>query len=289
MPTPRPSNPALRTLLRATGLVLLGAALAPAPEALAQVAAQALPSRVNLTVQPNTPVEQEITVANNGAEPVTVTVRYHDWSLTREGAVEILPGGTLAQSLAGCVKVEPSSFTVEPGEIGRFTATLSLPGDDVATRWGLLVSEVRPTAAALPDADAAAVTELGTTLYLSRAPEDAIAPEVAGLEIDPLPGDSIAVTLAVRNAGARHFYLASAVQLKDASGETRNRGRLTNGLVLPGATRNFTWVSPSRLATGDYTARVTLDAGAELPLIAERLFRWVSIPALELPVSQADQ
>lgn len=268
----------------------LGAAamMAAASPAFGRVTAQAVPVKYNLTARPGAPVTREVTVLNQGDVPVVVTVRYTDWNLDASGGLQLLPPGTVPNSLAGCIDLQPSSFSLQPGEAGQFLVTLTLPDDGIDTRWGLLLSEVRP---AIVDPNAfgpRAVGELGTTLYLSRLRPDEIRPEVTAMRIEPLPGDSMQVEVEMRNAGGRHFYVSGDIAIQDSSGTTLAGGSLPTGVVLPGTTRSFVWASQAGLSPGDYIAAATLDTGQPELTIGERSFRWRGPGPVELPIATAD-
>jgi len=244
--------------------------------------------KLNLTVRPNAPVIREVAIANQGAMPVIVTVRYSDWGMSEDGALRLLPAGSQRQSLAGHVSVDPSSFSLQPGETGQFSVTLSLPDDSLATRWGVLLSEVRPAVVNPTALGPRAIAELGTTLYLSRLDAQDIQPDVTEMRVTPLAGDSVQVTVAVRNEGARHFYVSGQIALRDTSGEVRTGGALPTGVVLPGAIRRFSWASRAGLSPGDYIAAATLDTGLPELIIGERRFRWPPEHPIEPPVAQSD-
>jgi hypothetical protein len=273
----------------ALALAALGAAatMAAASPALGQLAAQAVPMKLNLTVRPGAPVIREVAIANQGTVPVIVTVRYADWGMTEDGDLQLLPPGTQPQSLAGHVSVEPSSFSLQPLQTGRFSVKLTLPDDGVETRWGVLLSEVRPAFVNRAALGPRAIAELGTTLYLSRRGAQEIQPDVTGMRVTPLGGDSLQVTVEVRNDGARHFYVSGRLALRDASGEVRTGGALPTGVVLPGTTRRFSWASRAGLSPGDYIAAATLDTGLPELIIGERRFRWPPEHPIESPVASS--
>jgi len=262
--------------------------MAAASPVLGRVTAQAVPVKYNLTARPGTPVTREVTVLNQGDVPVVVTVRYTDWNLDADGALQLLPAGTVPASLAGCIALEPSSFSLQPGEAGQFLVTLTLPDDGVDTRWGLLLSEVRPAVVDPGAFGPRAIGELGTTLYLSRLRPDEIRPEVTAMRIEPLPGDSVRIAVDVRNAGGRHFYVSGDIAIQDSSGTTLAGGSLPTGVVLPGTTRSFTWASQAGLSPGDYIAAATLDTGQPQLTIGERSFRWSTAGPVEPPVATSD-
>lgn len=266
----------------------LGAAamMAAASPAYCQLFAQAVPMKYNLTVRPAEPVARDVTIANLGETPVVVRVRLADWHLSASGEMQFAPPGTSPRTLLGHVQFEPREFSLQPGESGVVHLTMTLPDDGIATRWGLVLSEVRP---AIPPSESfgpRAVAELGTTIYLSKVPPQVIEADVEQMSIESEGRDSVRVTVRVRNNGERHFYVAGEVALLDAGGATHAGGKLPTGVVLPQGVRYFSWASRAGLSPGDYTAAATLDTGEPELTVGELPFRWpLPPPPLDAPVA----
>ncbi len=254
------------------------ASLAAASAASAQILAQVAPVKYNLTVRTGEVTSRDIAVSNLGDQPVVVRVRLSDWTVSEAGDLSLVPVGTTPGTLAGLVTFEPSEFSLGPGEVGRIHATLHLPTDGPATRWGVILSEVRPATPKPSNLGPRAIAELGTTIYLSRVPMDQVHAEVTGLKVTPLSGDSLAVTVRVRNAGERHFYISGDVAVADSTGARMTSGPLPTGVVLPGALREFTWTCRSGLRPGRYTATATLDSGEPTLIVGETAFEWATRP-----------
>src|SRR5512134_3117599 len=99
-----------------------------------------------------------------------------------------MPAGSLPTTLAGLVQFDPSEFSLQPGTNGWVHVTLSLPAEGPATRWGVLLSEVRPAAPSRPTWGPHAIAELGTTLYLTSVPPERAHADLVGLEASALAG-----------------------------------------------------------------------------------------------------
>ena len=262
------------------GLLILPwvAALAAAQPASAQVLAQAVPVKYDLPVTPGEILTREIVLSNQGNETVVVRLRYSDWQVSAEGAVSLAAAGSTPNSLAGHVRFEPQSISLPPGEEGRVLLTMSLPADGPATRYGVVLSEVRPAVFPRNRLGPRAIAELGTTIYLSRIPADRIRAEFTALVAAPLGGDSMAVSARVRNAGERHLYVTGEMALADSSGVTVRSAALGTGVALPGTKRAFTWTCAPALAPGRYRLTATLDTGEAELLVGERWIQWPLAP-----------
>ena len=256
-------------------LVAVAAVSAPLP-AHAGVMAQVVPVKYNLTARPGDVTVREVEIANQGDAPAVVRVAWSDWQMNEAGDLALAPAGSTPNSLQGLVEIEPREFSVPPGESGHVRVTLRMPADGPATRWGVLLSEVRPAQAGTPQLGPRATAQLGTTFYLSRVPAEIVNAEVVGMSFKAM-GDSVAVSVSVRNAGERHYYVGGTVALKDSTGQGVAAGTLPTGVVLPGHLRTFRWICAASLAPGRYLASVTLDTGAPELTVAEGRFEW---PAL---------
>ena len=240
----------------------------------AQVLAMVSPNQASITVKPGEPTERDVTVSNLGAVPVRVRVRLSDWTLSERGEIGLAPLGSTAGTLEGALRFAPAEFPLAPGESGHVRVTASLDNSGHATRWGMLLCEVRSSAAAASELGRRAATELGTTVFLSRIPPDDVHAEITGLTARALGGDSIAITARVRNSGLRHLVMSGEAALADSGGVRLGGGSMTSGLVLPGATRYFEWVGRAARAPGSCLATATLDGGEPELLVGETRFVW---------------
>lgn len=274
----------MRNTLRHFGL--LGAiALLAAQGASASVLTQAVPVKYNLTCRPGETVVRDVEIANQGETPVVVHVTWSDWELSEDGDMSLVPAGSTSASLQGLVEFEPADFSLRARESGHIRVTLRMPVDGPATRWGVMLSEVKPAIVGTPQLGPHANAQLGTTFYLSRIPAEIVNAEVVGMAFQAM-GDSVAVNVRVRNAGERHYYVGGRVALSDSTGQSVAAGSLPTGVVLPGRTRTFQWVCAASLSPGRYLATVTLDTGAPELTVAEGHFAWPSLRARTLAAEQ---
>lgn len=269
-------NP-LRTWMRPllAGFALSAVALgAEAQGAAAQILAQVTPVKYNLTVKPGEPISRDVQVSNMGDAPVIVRLRLSDWKLNELGELSLAPLGSTPTSVHGLVRFEPTEFSLAAGEVGLIHVTLQLPADGPATRWGVLLSEIRPASPKPSNLGPRAVAELGTTLYLSRIAPEVIHPELTGMDVIPTGRDSIEVSVRMRNSGERHYYVTGEVALTDSTGASLATGTFGTGVVLPGGKRNFIWTCTPALKPGRYTVTATLDSGEPELMVGEASFRW---------------
>jgi len=243
-----------------------------------QVRAQVAPVKYNVTVRPGKPMVRDVLVSNEGDYTAVVRIRLSDWTMDENGAIQLAPPGSTPHSLAGRVQYEPTQFSLGPGESQRVHVTMTTVEEGPATRWGVLLSEVRPAVFNRRGFGPRAIAELGTTIYLSRVAVAPVFADVTNMTVTPLGGDSLAVAVRVRNTGERHFYVAGEMALSDSSGQRIEAGNLGTGVVLPGAEREFTWTCASGLQPGHYMASAVLDTGEPELVIGETWFQWPARP-----------
>lgn len=241
--------------------------------------ARALPSRASVTVKPGEPVSRDVTIANDGEATVVVRVRLSDWSLDETGELELLPPGATSVSLQGFVTFEPEQFSLGPGETGVMHVTLRLPADGPATRWGLLLSEVRPAVWPKSSVGTRAIAQLGTTLYASRVPPERARGVLTGMDVRAL-SDTMSVALTMKNPSDRHFYASGHIAVKDSTGRAVVEADLGTAVVLPGMERVFTWTCNTPLAPGRYAVTATMDTGEPELIVGETSVQW---PVLRRP------
>jgi hypothetical protein len=255
-------------------VVLLGAlSLAAVPAGVAaQVLAQAAPSQYDLQLRPGKREFRPLFVHNLGRERVKVRLRLADLRMSERGALDLLPAGTLESTLARLLEFAPGELTLGPGERRVVRLGMTLPADGPATRCGVVLCRVT---AAKPDGAtgvSSAQAELGTTLFLTRAPRSSIRAELAALDARVNSDGTLAVDSRVQNRSERHTSCSGEIKIMDSTGATVTGGFLSEGVVLPGAARIFGWESAMRFPAGRYVVTVTIDAGEPELLVGQKEF-----------------
>jgi len=267
------------------GFLGLALALAAPPAAHGAVMAQVVPVKYALTCRPGEVVARDVEIANQGDAPVVVRVTWSDWQMDDDGELTLVREGSTPNSLSKLVECEPREFSIGPHESRHVRVTARMPADGPATRWGVMLSEVKPASLTAPALGSRASAQLGTTFYLSRIPAEIVNAEVVGMTFKAL-GDSVAVGVQIRNAGERHYYVAGSIALRDSTGQEVATGTLPTGVVLPGRTRTFRWVCGASLSPGRYLASATLDTGGPELTVAEGEFKWPALRARTLAARQ---
>jgi hypothetical protein len=262
-------------------LLLVALLLAFAAPAHAQISAQVWPSKVTRDATPGKPITQDVLITNRSTVGAIVRLSTTDWTLSQSGDLELLPFGTSPHTLSNCITFTPTQFSLAPGESRTISVSLTMPPDGEPTRWGVLLQEVR---SALPyqGHGPLAIGQLGTTIYLTRAPDDGAHAKLIGLDVTPESAgspDSMRVRVSLRNEGLRHLYAGGDVQLEDEHGTVVRTGTIDHGVVLPGTVRDFTYTCAGNLTPGHYKVTASLDTGDPYLLVGEKAFAWSGPPS----------
>lgn len=254
---------------RAAWLACLALSIASEGLADPRLLVQSNPSQFDLTVAAGDTTSRSLFLHNLGAVPVEVRVRLADLTLGPRGELELLALGDTPASLGTVVELEPRRLTIGPGRREAVRVRVRMPVRDPATRYGVVLSEVRALAPMSTPGVATPPAELGTTLFVTTLGPDSIHAELLGLDARPAAGGTLRVGLRLRNRCRRHLVGSGDFTVVDSTRRTIERGRLMSGLVLPGAERLFSWYSDHRLPPGRYTVIASVDAGEAELLVGE--------------------
>lgn len=254
-------------------LVVLGIArgVAPAPVA-AVVSVGVTPSVVQLEAGVGAEVERELTVSNEGDEPLAATT-----------GVTILDGAGEARGAASWVTVDPPRIELDPEERQVLTVTVDVPAD-LASGGYYAVVTVTTASRAVQGGGAAVVGEVGVPILITvdGEGEATTAPVVerfaAVLESDGRTG----FRAEIRNDGNTHAVLRGTLESDDDDAPIEDVAFRGPTLLLPGATVVLEG-RPSQLLESGRTYRVAgeLDYGALDPLPLDTTFT-AEPPAVEL-------
>jgi hypothetical protein len=251
---------------------LLGALLLAAnPTGVAaQVLAQTTPSQYDLQLQPGKREYYPLFLHNLGRESVKVRLRLADLRMSERGALDLLPLGTLECSLQRLVEIDPRELTLGPGERRAVGLGMTLPAGGPASRSGVILCRITPAKRDDATGVPSAPVELGTTVFLTRAPRSSIRAELAAVETRVGFDGRVAVDSRVRNLSERHTSCSGEIKVVNSDGARVSGGLLPEGVVLPGAARVFAWESARRLPVGRYVVTVTIDAGEPELLVGQK-------------------
>jgi hypothetical protein len=205
------------------------------------------------------PLGYTITVANNSAKALDVTVAARPWTQSATGATS----ANRRKSLAG-VTLSPTSFSLAPGASRVIAGTVTTG----ASEFGALEVVGIPSGAATQKGVVVGYRLLKSIRLDPAAPVyklQAHAPKTTG------SASRQQLVLPVENAGNTIAPVTGDVSLKGALG-TRQRD-LESVRILPGKTVNLLLTSTKSVKAGSYTATVTLKQGTTTTTVTKKKLR----------------
>lgn len=197
------------------------------------------PTTIEMAAEPGTRQRHVINIANVGqGKTVSLTLGLADWTLDRNGQIELAPPGERAESASDWARFSPAFVTLEPGESQQVIvdiivpAQLERPGDH---RFALLASTL------LPDSRAGQSGlwrkfQIASLFYLTAAPAVS-SPAVRDARFSLTSQGNQVINLMIENTGNAHARLEGNV-LIEGKGK-RVSIPISNLVVLDGTVREF--------------------------------------------------
>lgn len=198
------------------------------------------PSTVEMTVKPGDRKTQVVTIGNvHTSKTITMTMGLADWTLNKQGKMELSPPGESARSAADWVRFSPATVTLKPGTSRDVKVEISAPykinekGDH---RFALLASTLLPELDQRGEASGVWNRyQLASLFYLTLTPSKSL-PEVTNVVVNST--DPSMVTMEIKNDGDAHARLQGTAFVKTASGEIIAKTPL-NAVVLNAGERVY--------------------------------------------------
>lgn len=227
------------------------------------------PARLRVTPAPGETGTHMLTVVNSSADSTRFKVCLEDWTMTESGRDTTLEPGTLANSCAPWLAVNPQEFWVRAGEPAEVRLTFSPPKEAAGGYWCRLCIESAPIPATW-----------SSTIHVNAQIAVPVFADVAGTEqpdfdlsyLECRQEDSLVLSGGVANTGNVPLNLTGRVVIEQA-GKTVWKGTTDVGFLLPGCESEFTRRLGVKLGPGEYLARLTIEhPGREEDIGLERVF-----------------
>ncbi|WP_084419458.1 fimbrial biogenesis chaperone [Henriciella litoralis] len=214
------------------------------------------PTTVEMDAEPGTRQRQVMTIANTHPEDtISLTLGLADWSLDRNGQINLQPPGERSDSAAEWVRFSPSFVTLKPGQSQQIIVDIITPeslersGDH---RFALLASAILPETRG-GQSGVWRKHDIASLFYLTTDPATSD-PAVRDARLSIGADGTQEVDLLVENTGTAHARLEGTVTI---SGEGDDISiPIANLVVLNGGSREFTAPIPEDLPSNP---QVTVD------------------------------
>ena len=205
------------------------------PQAGAEISLQ--PTSVEIAADPGERQRQILTLSNpDPEETLSLTIGLADWTLARDGQVQLSPPGEARKSAAGWARFTPSFVTLPPGESRTVIVDIIVPArlDEAGDyRFALLASAIEPDS----ETGLMRKIEQASLFYLTALPARS-EPMVRDVRVVEQPGGQKALRLMLENGGNAHARLVGTVRI-DGRGKPLS-WPVSNLVVLEDERREFT-------------------------------------------------
>lgn len=103
-----------------------------------------LPIQVNplvkeLEMVPGSTIKKGITIKSTEEKPISVTIAYRDFRLTKDGNLKLIEAGKSNRSLGSYINFSSRSFILDPGGEREIEYKINLPNSADKPHWGTLI------------------------------------------------------------------------------------------------------------------------------------------------------
>lgn len=162
-----------------------------------------------------------VRVVNVGKAGTRVNVYLSDFDLKKDGGVRFFEAGTHRYSLAQHLRLNPTSFVLEPGEEKWVRFTVTLPADSEGESRGILFFQTLPKEVKRAAGKQVLVSaRIGAAVYAAAKPTIAYSSEISALFLRQDPEDaSFYYALLYHNNGNIHVRPKGELKILDPTGK----------------------------------------------------------------------
>jgi len=214
------------------------------------------PANAFLRAAPGQTLTGVITVKNLSRASVTVDTFLQDFWLGTGGRLQLLPSGSLPQSMGNWASVDPPSLTIPAQSELEIRYRVAVPTNaSLGTHWSAVV--FRPQLSRPPGEGISIrpVAQLAYILYVNVG-ENRVRGRITALHVLQGKTRPPALRLTFENNGATYFTLAGKIELRDPSGKRVASQNLPPRAALPGSVIEYTL--PLEVHPGTYLALAVL-------------------------------
>ena len=208
-----------------------------------------------------------VRVVNVGKAEMRVNVYLSDFDLRQDGGVSFFEAGTHRYSLAQHLRLNPTSFVLEPEEEKWVRFTVTMPADSEGESQGILFFQTLPKEVKRTTGKQVLVSaRIGAAVYAAAKPTIAYSSEIPALFLRQDPEDaSFHYTLLYHNNGNVHVRPKGELKILDPAGKKVASTVINekNASILRDSYRIFTGTFQGKVKPGDgvHKALVSVDYG----------------------------
>lgn len=236
----------------------------------AQTSVMMSPTRVELNVKAGKQVTDALLLTNVGDTPSLVSIKTADWDMNDQGSVLLRTDEKAPDSASDWIKVNPTTFTIAPGDHQQVRYTVSVPkGVEDSGYHSAIIITMRAADPAgkppLPSGKGRSIEVNGQFNYYVYLTVGHPLPKgrLTGFKAVRSP-EGVETEFSVRNTGNVHFRTKGTIAIKDHSGHVVGTIQIPSYPVLPDMNRTLKLVWKEKpLPAGVYSVELRLDIGRE--------------------------
>lgn len=234
------------------------------------------PPSIELVLKPRETKTGIVRVSNNGQKNIGVNAYIQDWLYNSDGSKSFFVAGTTPFSCAKWLGVFPKKFQLEAGQTMNVQYTITAPEDAVGGYCSVIFFESFPIGEESEEAKGMTVQfagRLGSIVYVEIEKKSVHKGSIESLSVTPPQSDKpFELAMAFKNTGNTHIAAQGTLNIIDDKGNVFGKERTAPLNTLPGDTREAKIEWLGELEEGSYIALLTLEIGAEQPIVEERKF-----------------
>ena len=234
------------------------------------------PQDIKLDVSANDTHQASFTVNNTSDMPVNVSIKLTDWMLTQSGEFKYSPAGSLKQSCADWIRINPVDFLLAPKASQQVAYTINTPSKMTGSYWGMIDVGSSPVSAGSNEQGVAIQVALtiGMQVILKDPQSTEHTAELIGIEIiEPTETRPRRVAVNVKNSNNGHVFVLGKFEIRDMSGNIVAREETAyRFLVFPYSSRTFQHPLKTKLPQGTYNILAIMDYGEDDLIAGETTF-----------------
>ncbi|OEU61735.1 MAG: hypothetical protein BA867_12250 [Desulfobacterales bacterium S5133MH16] len=207
-----------------------------------------------------------LSLYNQGTSPLEVRMSVHDFVLDPNGASQLVLSDGKAHHWAQYVKLDSTSFKVEPGERHTVRAVLNMPRGKLGGGYFAVVFYARPETVKKQKRRSGGIV-LGArlaTLFIGEISRTGSHQgRIISAEVNPGPYSAenpLSMRIMLENTGTTHIKAKGSITLRNEQGKVIDRVNLESGsgLILPDSRRYFKgfWQSAHKFPNEKVTADI---------------------------------
>jgi hypothetical protein len=211
------------------------------------------PLRLEVNSHPGV-VTRELSVKNGDAyNEATVSIYKGDWDLSENGKILYYPADSLPHSCSGWITINPTEFTLAPGEVKDVRVTFEIPPEVTGGYWSVIFFEGKPPETEEWTPLVKLTGRVGITTYLDIAGTSFKEAEIEKMELEE-SGD---LKIEIKNTG--NIWVRPQVKYRVMREEKEiYSDSLESSVILPETSRGYklTFEGIKTIAGDEIVARV---------------------------------